>query len=277
MGTRLRNLKKDLKTKKLSDGKTIGGKGRLTDKKIDQIASFYGNAVRSSTFVREMKDKIWAIFYHYRFVTLLSSFCKIQKSPTQPQPNFNYFKIIFRSSDKKKEHHLCPKGENSWCRYQVAVSKKETKGFKHTSSLPTAVMDAIKPVFEALTDEELLQRCVGGFTQNPNESFNAVVWKNVPKTIFCGKKVLEIGVHLAVLVFNDGQKSHLQVMKTLGIVPGKSCVSYCNNTDNIRVNKSKRRSLEATKEARIEKRRKEKEEAEKKAAAEGPSYAPGAF
>lgn len=70
MGTRLRNLKKDLRGKKLKDGKTIGGRGRLTDKKIDQFASFYGNAIRSSTFVQEMKDKVWAIFHHYRLVNI---------------------------------------------------------------------------------------------------------------------------------------------------------------------------------------------------------------
>lgn len=99
----------------------------------------------------------------------------------------------------------------------------------------------------------------------------------MPKTVFCGKKVLEIGVHHAVLVFNDGQKSNLQILKTLGVVPGKSCVSYCNHADHVRVDKSKRRSLEATKEARIEKRRKEKEDEERKAVAEGLSYAAGAF
>ncbi|GBN45659.1 hypothetical protein AVEN_174604-1 [Araneus ventricosus] len=34
MGTRLRRLKKDMKRKKLADGKTIGGRGRLTDELI---------------------------------------------------------------------------------------------------------------------------------------------------------------------------------------------------------------------------------------------------
>ncbi|GFV76649.1 hypothetical protein TNCV_4728691 [Trichonephila clavipes] len=38
MGTRLRKLKL---VKKLSDGKTIGGKGRLTDSLIDKLAHYY--------------------------------------------------------------------------------------------------------------------------------------------------------------------------------------------------------------------------------------------
>ncbi|GFW74250.1 uncharacterized protein TNCV_2524541 [Trichonephila clavipes] len=45
MGTRLRKLKLVYSKKKLSDGKTIGGKGRLTDSLIDKLAHYYGNAI----------------------------------------------------------------------------------------------------------------------------------------------------------------------------------------------------------------------------------------
>lgn len=65
MGTRLRALKKTYTKQKLSDGKGIGGKGRLTDKWIDKISSFYGMAIRSSNDVKTMKNKIWAIWNHY--------------------------------------------------------------------------------------------------------------------------------------------------------------------------------------------------------------------
>ncbi|GFU79845.1 uncharacterized protein TNCV_4313511 [Trichonephila clavipes] len=41
MGTRLRKLKQ--MSSKLSDGKSIGGKGRLTDRMIDLITTYYGN------------------------------------------------------------------------------------------------------------------------------------------------------------------------------------------------------------------------------------------
>ena len=42
MGTRLRKLKADYRGKKLADGKTLDGKGRLTDVQIDQITTYYG-------------------------------------------------------------------------------------------------------------------------------------------------------------------------------------------------------------------------------------------
>ncbi|GFW55429.1 hypothetical protein TNCV_118131 [Trichonephila clavipes] len=46
----------------LSDGKTIGGKGRLTDSLIDKLAHYYGNAIRcNSTSVKEMRKAIWAV------------------------------------------------------------------------------------------------------------------------------------------------------------------------------------------------------------------------
>ncbi|GFT48460.1 putative transposable element [Trichonephila clavipes] len=60
MGTRPRKLKLVYSKKKLSDGKTIGGKGRLTDSLIDKLAHYYGNAIRcNSTSVKEMRKAVW--------------------------------------------------------------------------------------------------------------------------------------------------------------------------------------------------------------------------
>ncbi|GFY07414.1 uncharacterized protein TNCV_5085991 [Trichonephila clavipes] len=65
MSTRLRKLKLVYGKKKLSDGKTIGGKGRLTDSLIDKLAHYYGNAIRcNSTSVKEMRKAIWAVCGH---------------------------------------------------------------------------------------------------------------------------------------------------------------------------------------------------------------------
>ncbi|GFV51317.1 uncharacterized protein TNCV_3615151 [Trichonephila clavipes] len=61
MVTRLRKLKL-VYSKKISDGKTIGGKGRLTDSLIDKLAHYYGNAIRcDSTSVKEMR-KAFGLF-----------------------------------------------------------------------------------------------------------------------------------------------------------------------------------------------------------------------
>jgi hypothetical protein len=48
MGGRLRNLKATSKKQKIDDGKSLGGRNRLTDKKIDQFQSCYGKAIKEN-------------------------------------------------------------------------------------------------------------------------------------------------------------------------------------------------------------------------------------
>ena len=47
-GTRLHNLKNSMKGRPSADGKTIGGKGRLTDQQIGKMQQYYGNAIREN-------------------------------------------------------------------------------------------------------------------------------------------------------------------------------------------------------------------------------------
>lgn len=64
MGTRLRNLKKSNKGK-LSDGKTLGGRSRLTDWQIDRIQRMYGNAIRrNKNNFKKMREQVWAVYFH---------------------------------------------------------------------------------------------------------------------------------------------------------------------------------------------------------------------
>ena len=48
MGGRLRRKKRDMKGIKLSDGKTIAGRHRLTDHLIDTFQRYYGKALREN-------------------------------------------------------------------------------------------------------------------------------------------------------------------------------------------------------------------------------------
>ena len=57
MGSRLTKLKSKLAKTKLSDGKTIGGHGRLTDAAISEIQTYYGLAIR-----RNVKSCLGRIF-----------------------------------------------------------------------------------------------------------------------------------------------------------------------------------------------------------------------
>lgn len=53
-----------------------------------------------------------------------------------------------------------------------------------------------------MSKDELLERCVGGFTQNNNESFNQLIWKSTPKILKAGSKIVEIDALTAVSTFN---------------------------------------------------------------------------
>ena len=66
MGTRLRKLKSSYSGKKQTKGwEGHWGVGRLTDKQIDQIQSYFGNAIRDNkNDIRSMQEAIWAVYFH---------------------------------------------------------------------------------------------------------------------------------------------------------------------------------------------------------------------
>ncbi|GFY14896.1 uncharacterized protein TNCV_234461 [Trichonephila clavipes] len=122
MGTRLRALKLKLKSKKLEDKKSLGGRNRLTDAEIDKLQRYYGLAIRNNSGnLSAMKQAIWAIFFH-KFLTDLNS-----------------------------QHGLCPLGDDLWCGYSRSKLKDDT--YKHKHNLPIAIMHCIKKyleIFQAL-------------------------------------------------------------------------------------------------------------------------------
>lgn len=88
-----------LKKKKLSDNKTIGGKGRLTAAAVENISGLYGKCIRDHpTSVNDMHDAIWALFYH--------------KKSTDAEPN----------------HLFC---DIKWCKYLQAAAKGMGHTYKH--------------------------------------------------------------------------------------------------------------------------------------------------
>ena len=94
MGTNLRSYNNKAKGKVLSDGGTVGGKGRLTDVAIDTLQNYYGVAIRKNqNNLVSMKSAIWAIYYH----SILGD----------------------QSELLDEQHRYCPKSSTSWCRYQA--------------------------------------------------------------------------------------------------------------------------------------------------------------
>lgn len=189
VGARLRNHVEKLKKskQKLSDGKSIGGRGRLTGDRINRLQSLYRLAiVQNLGDLAEMKKAIIAIVYHSI------------------------------STDEKPQHSYCPDGSNSWCKYNK-LSKLERKSFKHKNPIPKAVGTEILLIFEELSKDELLKKCLHGKTQNLNESFNHLVWERAPKTLYSRLINFKICAYDAVLCWNDGVHSRIHVLMKLGM------------------------------------------------------------
>ena len=257
MGKRLRDLvkntveEKEIKTGKNAGkkrrSKVLGGKGKLTAKVIDNLSRYYGSAIRHNCdSVSKMKNAIWATYYHQQ------------------------------STDENPQHEKCPSGENSWCPYQKALATTEVENFKHDyNPLPQDVLKAIKPIYEDLSKDELLERCVGGFTQNNNESLNQVIWRIVPKKLSGSKNIVEFAAYVAACTFNEGVGALLTFMYDMGITVGPSAREYARQEDNSRIAKAEQEAQMQSKEARIRQRLEKKEAEDNEIAAGNVLYGAG--
>lgn len=141
-----------------------------------------------------MKKEIWATYYH--------------KS----------------STDNKPQHHNCPLGEESWCKWHRAKAEGTLKSFHHDKPPLTAkVLEIIKPIYEDLSSDTLLERCIGAETQNNNESLNSLICTFAPKHIHSEPKIVEIATFIAIIIFNDG---FMPILKILNV---KNCIEPLDN------------------------------------------------
>ncbi|GFW03665.1 uncharacterized protein TNCV_2537761 [Trichonephila clavipes] len=123
----------------------------------------------------------------------------------------------------------------------------------------------------------LLKKCLGGKTQNPNESLNSLIWKFCPKTIGSSLQIAEIAAILATSVFNDGNQILITILEKFGLkINRNSCVSLAER-DNRRIFTSRQRRLESSFEARRANKIKKSKEIELFQEQEGISYDPVAF
>ncbi|KAK7108482.1 hypothetical protein V1264_016217 [Littorina saxatilis] len=173
------------------------------------------------------------------------------------------------STDERPMHEMCT--EN--CPFRKA--KAENKVFHHKNSLPVPVMEKIKPVFRDLASPELLAKCVEGYTQNANESFNNVVWRYCPKHKNHGLITVNQGVGLATGVFNDGAKTYASVMRELGLEIGAFATKCFADMDTERIKHAQRQALASSHEARITRRRQRLTMNELQAEREDLPYNPG--
>ena len=249
VGTRCRDLRKSLKGVKLSDGKGISGKGRLTDKAINTLQNYFGMAIRSNSGdVNSMRKAIGAVLFHCSDIQV-----------------------------EHERHKFCPTGSDSWCKWQSdKVTGKTT--YKKKINLPSAIKELLQPIFQDLSSAELLSKCLHGLTQNPNESLNNIIWKKCPKGIFVNRTVLEISVSSAIIDFNDGKIGLCKVTENLGLLPGHCMLQQCHSLDIKRIRNSEIKTSEKSKKRRKRLRAIRKGYIDKEKEEEGKdSYNSGSF
>ena len=160
MGSDLREYKRKNKGRKLNDGKPVGVIGRLTDAFIDRIHNNYGEAIRNNSDVPSMKNAIMAIYHHM---------------------------IKDDNLSLVQQHKYYPKTPSTRCKY--SLDKLYDNGtYSENCRLPTVFKPELKHLFERLSDEERLKRCIQSLTQNQNESVNNILWTLCTKRTFCDAK-----------------------------------------------------------------------------------------
>jgi len=210
MGSRLRNVRK---------AKKLGGKDKLTETLIKKLSTYYGLVIRRNVnSAQDMKKAIMATFYH------------------------------MISTDENPRHENCPTGSDSWCQWQQATALGNAPE-PHPQPLHHDVQKELLPIYEDLSRDDLLTRCLGGHNQNSNESFNSTIWRLAPKHLHCGLKIVEVASYIAAAMFNEGNSSIL-MMNELQIVVGSLSFNFGKQMDEQRVKRQNRRSDLETKEAR---------------------------
>lgn len=131
---------------------------------------------------------------------------------------------------RNRQHQNC----GNWC-----PSKKPNGGDPNRNALPDYIMEAIRPVFETLSSDDLLEKCAHGGTQNTNESFHHLIWERCPKTVFCGRRRIELAVADATIVFNDGERKRLEIFGQLGIQAGYYTTNCFKDFDSGRLAKAR--------------------------------------
>ena len=175
--THLTNLSK---ARQMRTGRSLGGQGRLHKKIIDILQMYFADNVRKAknTSPAYMRKTILATFYH----------CS--------------------STDEKPRHELCPK--DKWCFYQNALAAGKTPKPHREMNVgftldPDEWKDVLQ-VYQKLTTDDLLIRCLRGKTQNPNEHVHSRVWRMCPKHKNVKLRYVDFAAAQAVCNYNIGHE-----------------------------------------------------------------------
>ena len=207
LGTALRKYKSVMRGTLMADRKSAGGKGRLTDKVIDKMQNFFGQAIRNAEGDKQIMIKdIWAVLMHM---------------------------VHENGSSFEKQHDNCPKRNDSWCKYW-----SDRASYDDTKRLPAVFFDELKPIFVRLSSDELVNWCLKGLTQNQNESAYGILWSKCPKSKFCGRHRLVMATAETVCHINSGAGHVAEILYVTGLKAGANMLATLRKIDNIRIKRA---------------------------------------
>ena len=143
--------------------------------------------------------------------------------------------------------------------------------------MPQPVFKCILPLFERLSKEELLQKCLHGGTQNRNKAFHNTVWSVPPKVTYQNYETILAAVNFAVCKWNSGSVFIADLIKELKMNPGQHTSQFLKIHYEASVKNARFQSRETTKRRRTLLRSKNKKYADKLKEQEKQSYGAGCF
>ncbi|KAL7648338.1 UNVERIFIED_CONTAM: hypothetical protein RMT77_000244 [Armadillidium vulgare] len=126
------------------------------------------------------------------------------------------------ATDQYPLHQLCPKGANSWCKYQrdsfnqVNIGKTWHKRKENRKYfLGKEAAKAVLGVMLSMTSEEVLTLVSKG-AQSVNESLHSKVWSIIPKSKYRGVDQVKYATARVAMNHNCGEKA-ASMLRCLGI------------------------------------------------------------
>ena len=193
MGAGLRALKKINKEVK-------GGRSGLTKALIDLMSAYYRKAIMDHTTASKHPDKIQHA---------------IKKMKKRIIGNLHHG--IYHENPEE-QHKFC---DDTWWSYQKDIPNN-TSTYDHLKQkskwLPQSYLVHLLPLYQCLSSDDLLLRCVTGLIQNQNEAFNATVWRRCPKEKAFGVSTVRRAVCLAAISWNCGKNCYKLILNKLDLV-----------------------------------------------------------
>ncbi|XP_065830649.1 uncharacterized protein [Oscarella lobularis] len=275
MGANLRNWLDTNKKVVMEDLGRVSGSGRLTKMAINRLSTYYGYAIkRNLGNVERMKKDILAVLYHSCLPrNAEDTGCKQSTKTPSEGHVFQHDTCPHSVAD---QHQYCPEGEDSWCRWQSDQATNENR-YHQSRCLPHCFFHELLPIFRRLSDEDLLDRCKDGYTQNANESFHSTLWSYVPKSKYRGPLLILAGTRIAAAQFNHGSKVFVQLLKEMKSPPGKFSVAAFTNLDEKRIASSNQKATAECKKRRVIRKERKAKRHDSQRRTEDLTYEAGAF